>query len=226
MKSETISLSNDRLVGEWHHHKPATQLIIICHGFKDTSENPTLVAIANGLNKHGHDTFAFNFSKNTGGFDIKHQVQDIAKIVEHFNRYDQIVLLAASFGALTAAIATIQIPKVAKLITLNGFFGTGQLGDKHRKSYVKFRIAATALPKFRRILTYYKRELRPAEISVPTLVVHTQVDESVSIEQSRTFYEQLTATKHFITLKTANHGITAPADRDAVISKIDRWLAK
>src|SRR5580658_9397797 len=116
MQSETVKLANGALTGKWHHTESTKQLIVICHGYQGSSDDPALVAIARGLNKNGRNTFTFNFSKNTGGFDIEHQVKDIAKISRHFESYDEIVLLAASFAALTASIAAIQIPKVSKLI--------------------------------------------------------------------------------------------------------------
>jgi hypothetical protein len=92
--------------------------------------------MTSGLNKNGYNTFTFNFSENTGGIDIEHQVKDVAQIVEHFKEYKEIILLAGSFAALTAAIATIQIPRVKGLITLNGFFGESRLGREHRRNYM------------------------------------------------------------------------------------------
>lgn len=225
MRSEKIELSNKALIGEWRHKNSTERLIIICHGYQGTSKDPSLTAITEGLNKNGHDTFTFNFSENTGDLDIKHQVNDIAQIIEHFNTYHEIVLLAVSFAALPAAIATMQISSVTGLITLNGFFGTGRLGHEHRKNYIKFRLAALVVPKYKKILHFYKRQLKPNRIKVPVLVIHTQADEFVFIEQSRRFYEQLTSPKHFVTLETANHGVKSPRDRKLVVSEIHKWLS-
>src|ERR1700731_822911 len=122
MQSETVNLPHNKFTGEWHHAKSRQQLIVICHGYQGSSEDPTIIAITDGLNKKGHDTFTFNFSANTGGFDIEHQVSDVTQIVNHFKDYDELILLAGSFAALTAAIATIQLPRINRLITLNGFF--------------------------------------------------------------------------------------------------------
>lgn len=226
MQSETITLANNKLTGEWHHAGSRGQLIVICHGYQGSSEDPTIIAIANGLNKKGHDTFTFNFSENIGGFDVEHQVDDIAQAVSHFKEYEEIVLLAGSFAALTAAIATIKLPRVTRLITLNGFFGKGALGQEHRKTYRKFRLAALIVPKYRRIWRYIKCEFRPTYIKVPVLVIHSKADKYVFIKQSQGFYKKFTAPKQFVELESANHGIKSPADRQEVVLAIHRWLVK
>jgi uncharacterized protein len=226
MRSKAIELDDGRLVGEWRYDQPRKQLVVICHGFNDSRENPTIVALTRGLNKHGYSTFTFNFSENAGGFDVEHQVKDIAQIADYFQEYRQIILLAGSFAALPAAIATIKLPAIRGLITLNGFFGEDQLGKDHHRNYLKFRIAALVLPKYRRILRYFKRGLRPELITAPVLVVHSKVDAYVLIEQSRNFYAQLTSPRQFVELQTANHGLTSPTDRRTVVAEIAKWLAK
>jgi pimeloyl-ACP methyl ester carboxylesterase len=225
MRTKTVQLASNHLTGEWTHGNAYKRLVIFCHGFNSSTANPTIVAIVHGLNKKGHDTFMFNFSENTGGFDIEQQVTDIELVATHFKQYDEIILIGASFAALTTAIATRKIAAIKGLVTLNGFFGQGRLGGKHRKTYLKFRFAAIATPTYRKILRYYRRELRPGDITVPVLVVHSKVDSLVSIEQSRDFYKRLTAPKHFVELESADHGITDPADRQKVIAQIHRWLS-
>lgn len=226
MKFQKVSLPNSKLVGGWCHGSSRKRLIIICHGYQGSDEDPTIVAITSGLNKRGYDTFTFNFTENTGGFDIEHQVGDIKQIVDYFKEYDEIVLLAGSFAALTTAIATIQLSGIRRLITLNGFFGQSALGQEHRKTYRKFRIAAHIIPKYRKIRGYFKRELQPELIEVPVLVIHSKADKYVFIKQSRVFYQRLVCPKHFVELKNANHGLTAPADRQKVIREIDAWLSR
>jgi pimeloyl-ACP methyl ester carboxylesterase len=224
MQSEIVTLANDTLTGEWRHGASRKQLIIVCHGYQGSSEDPTIIAITDGLNKRERDTFTFNFSQNTGGFDIEHQVSDIKLLISYFKDYDELVLLAGSFAALPAAIAANKLANLNGLITLNGFFGQDDLGKEHRRAYIKFRIAALLFPKYREILSYFKRELQPAAIRVPALAIHSRADESVFIKQSQDFYQQLTSPKQFIELKDANHGITAQADRQRVVAEIDGWL--
>jgi alpha-beta hydrolase superfamily lysophospholipase len=224
MQSEIVKLRNEKLIGDWHHSDSAKQLVVICHGYKSSSANSTLVAITKDLNKYDYDTFTFNFSENLSGFDVEHQVKDITLIAEHFKNYDEIILLAYSFGALTAAIATIHIPIVKGLITLNGFFGQNSLGQKHYRNYVKFRAAALMFPKYTKIRKYYKKELRPDLIEVPVLVIHSKGDKTVFVEQSQSFYKKLTHAKQYLELPTADHDLALLEDRKKVISEINDWL--
>lgn len=223
MQNEIVQLLNGALSGEWHHAKHGKRLVIICHGFRSSSENPTLIAIAAGLNQAGIDTFRLDFSENTGGFDIAHQVQDIEAILIHFQNYEEFVLVGHSLAALTSAIASLSLP-IDRLVTLNGFFGEGDLGDSHRKAYVKFRLAASLLPKYKNIHKYYKKTLQPSRIKIPVLVIHSQADQSVAISQSENFYQQLTTDKHFVRLASANHGLTSSRDRQQVVAEIVNWL--
>lgn len=109
-------------------------------------------------------------------------------------------------------------------MTLNGFFGQDDLGRKHRKTYIKFQIAATIVPKYKKILEYFKQELRPELIRVPVLVVHSKADKYVFIKQSQDFFQQLVCPKRFIVLENATHGIASQTDRQRVVSEVDRWL--
>jgi alpha-beta hydrolase superfamily lysophospholipase len=225
MHTSNIQLMNGELVGKWRHAQSKDRLIIICHGYQGSNEDPTIVAIAEGLNRNGLDTFTFNFSKNRGGIDIEHQVTDISAIIEYFSSYDQIILLAGSFAASPATIAALHFSTIKGLMTLNGFFGTGELGHKHRRNYAIFRILALVSPKYRKILKYLRSELRPECITIPILVMHAAADEYVFKNQSQNFYAAIKSPKTFIELQTANHGVTSPEDRNEVIQEITDWLA-
>jgi alpha-beta hydrolase superfamily lysophospholipase len=226
MQSEIIRLANGDLIGEWHHAKAKRQLIVVCHGYQGSGDSLAIVALASGLNKDNRDTFTFNFSKNMGGFDIEHQVKDVAKIIEHFESYEEIVLLGISFAALTASVAAIQMSKVDRLITINGFFGSGRLGKEHRGTFRKFRLASMVTPRYRKIWKYYKEKLQPAKLAIPVLVIHSKVDVVVPIEQSRHFFEQVSSPKEFKTLQTATHGLSSGNDVATVVETITTWLKK
>lgn len=226
MHVSQVRLANGRITGELTQSKSTKLLFVLCHGYQDSRNNTTIVAVADMLNQNGYTTLTFNFSPNTGGIDIEQQVSDILYIVNHYkNNYAGIVLLAASFAALSASIATIKSPDIKGLITLSGFFGTGELGGRHRRIYLEFRAMALVSPTYRKIYHYFKRELRPARIKSPALVIHSQADTFVSIAQSQRFYAQLTGPKQFIILKHANHGITAPEDRQEVVQAIHDWVS-
>lgn len=223
MQSKNLTI-HDGLSGEWHYRQGKGRLIVLCHGYQSSQKDPTIVAIAKGLNNDGRDTFTFNFSENVGNFDIRHQVEDIADIAEYFKQYSEIVLLGGSFGALTAAIATLKVKKVQRLITLNGFFGEAALGPPFRDKFRKFRIASFVHPTYRRIWKYYRQALQPEAIAVPVLVIYSKVDALVFHEQSQHFYDRLTASKQFVELEHATHGVSSDSDRQVVLDHILSWL--
>jgi putative redox protein len=182
------------------------------------------VAITKGLNQKGRATFTFDFSKTESGIDVEKQVKDITHIVEHFKAYDEIILVGASFGALSTSIATVSVPRVKGLVTLGGFFGSIRLGREHRTTLLKFRVASLVIPRYKRIWKYFKHGFQPKRIAVPVLVIHSKADKTVYIAQSRHFFAKVEAPKQFVTLATADHNLTARKDTDTVIAEIDTWL--
>lgn len=225
MQVRKVRLAKGQITGELSEPKPGKLLFVLCHGYQDSRQNTTIVAIADMLNQKGYATLTFNFSPNTGGVDIEQQVGDILHIVNRYkDLYDGIILLAGSFAALAASIAAAKSSKIKGLVTMSGFFGTGELRGRHRRIYLEFRALALVHPKYRKIYRYFKRELRPELIKVPVLVIHSQADAFVSIAQPQRFYAQLTVPKQFVTLKHANHGISSDDDRREAVEAIQDWI--
>jgi pimeloyl-ACP methyl ester carboxylesterase len=224
MPSQKISIPKRKLKGELRSSKNHSILIILCHGYNSSANNPMLVILAEDLYSSGYSTFSFTFSKGINAVDIKSQVEDILEVIDHFESYKEIVLLGHSFAALSVSIAVNKTSKVVGIITLNGFFGRRKLGKKYKRGYIKFRAAALIVPTQRSILKYFKSELEPSSIKVPVLVIHSEADESVYIDQSNYFYKNLTTIKQFITIKNASHNLNDSKDRKLVSQKIVNWL--
>jgi alpha-beta hydrolase superfamily lysophospholipase len=219
-----IRLLGGTLTGELRQPKPSKRLLVICHGYQDSRRNPTIVAIANQLNQLGHATLTFTFSPSKGGTGVEQQVRDILCITEHFHTFKEVILIAISFGALSASIATVKSPSITGLITLNGFFGTNQLENTYRRKLMVFKALAFVHPTYRATARYIKTELQPGRITKPVLVIHAKADQTVFYVQSQEFYANLYGAKQFISLESANHGITNPADRKLTVRAIDAWL--
>lgn len=217
-----VTLDN-RVTGSLFVPTKANTLLVICHGYKSSSDHPTIRVITDVLGKKGNATYSFNFSGEQP-LDVESQVEDIRHIIKHFKKYKNIVLIAGSFGALSSAIAAKDLP-VQGLVTINGFFGSMPAG-KMRKSFIGFRLLATVNPRLKRIVQYIKRELQPQQITAPALVIHTKVDEVVPISQSRNFYKQLSGPKQFLELQKANHDLIRSEELPTVISEIAAWLKK
>lgn len=224
MRVSTVRLLRGTLVGELRQPKPSRQLIVICHGYQDSSANPTIIAITELVNQKGHSTFTFTFSPSKGGTDVEQQVADLAAITKYFKSFDEIVLLGSSFGAVSTSIAAALNPRISGLVTISGFFGRRQLGREHRRAFILFKTLGLIHPRYRRILQYVNRELQPERITVPTLVIHSKEDKLVFMAQSEWFFSRLNEPKQFFILESANHGITSDAGRRAIVNTIDAWL--
>lgn len=222
IRPQEVTVDN-RVTGSLFVPTKAKTLLVICHGYKSSSDHPTIRTLTEVLGKKGNATYSFNFSGNQP-LDIESQVEDIRHIVKHFKKYQNIVLVAGSFGVLSSAIAAKELP-IQGLVTINGYFGAMPIG-KMRKSYIGFRLLATMNPRYKRIAQYIKQELQPQKITIPTLVIHTKVDEVVPIAQSQNFFKQLGGPKQFIELQMANHDLVRTIELQTVIDGIITWLKK
>ena len=222
MHAETRTI-RDGLSGELCYTKPTSQLLVICHGYKSSSEHPALVAMADGLNVKGYATFMFNFS-GTNPLDLTQQTTDIGDISKYFaDDYSDITLLAGSFSALSAAIAA-RREDFARLITVNGFFGSAQLGRQFKPTFLAFKALTLASSRHRKIWDFYRHEYQPEQITIPTLVMHSAADTVVSAVQSKDFYERLGGPKRFVDLAPADHHLSTEAYTTRVVNEIDSWL--
>lgn len=224
MKTERVVIADSSIVGQLTVPTSAKRLIVVCHGYHSSKESPTLVAIARRLHTLGYATFAFDFSPTEDGIGIAQQTQDLEAIVEHFAGFKDIILLALSFSAISASIASTHTSRVSGLVTVGGFFGRAALGREYRRTYLLFRATTLVHPTSRALARYLKKELRPERITSPVLVIHSKVDKSVYISQSRWFYAKLTAPKQFVELETASHGLADDKDRKLVVDAIHAWL--
>ena len=216
----------EKIHGVLKRKKTGGPLIIVCHGYKSSKEHPANRAITDLLYSLGHTTFAFDFSDSAQGFAIDNQVNDILTVINFFKEEKDIILLAGSFGAFSAAIAVPQSSKIKGLITINGFFGTFQVGFGVLKIYLMMKILSFANSTYREILRYVQKNYQPQKIVVDTLVIHAKNDKTVFSSQSQTFFKQLTGRKNIYMLQKADHDLTQKATIQEIVTIIDEWLSK
>lgn len=223
----TLHLLGDTVHGSLYIPKNAAHVVIVCHGYKSSQRQRALATIAKNLYEQGFAVFTFDFPKVKNSADLEHQVTIIKQLTSHFAPdYTHISLLAASFGALAAAIAAAELPDLTSLITINGFFGSRHIGRKYFLTYLVFRALSSVSRPHRRIQHYYASHFLPARIRAATLVIHSTVDRVVSDTQSRRFFQQLTAQKQFQTLETASHSLAASRDVALVATHAGSWLER
>ena len=213
------------LHGELRQTQPTRQLLVICHGLNSSKDHPALKTIATSLYQKGHAVFTFNFTRDTLGLNVPQQVQDIQAVIAQFKEFDEIILLAGSFGALSACAVAASSPKIAGLVTLNGFFGSPHLGPDQRRRFRAFKMLALGPNRYRTIWRYVKTHVQPHAITVPVLVIHSAKDQVVYIEQSRRFFAALPGTKKFLELTKSDHDLSIGNETATVTDTIDRWVS-
>jgi alpha-beta hydrolase superfamily lysophospholipase len=201
----------------------STKLIIFCHGYRSSSKHPALLILSKGLHQKGHSTFAFDFS-GTDPMDMPGQVNNIQTVITYFQKeYAEIILLAGSFGALPAAIATAQTD-ISGLITINGFFGFMPLGRAYQSKYILFRLLTLIAPAQKKTWQYYRQAFDPEKITSPVLVMHAVNDTVVPIAQSKRFLRALRGPKKFVQLTHADHHLSATKYTDKVLEEVLTWF--
>ena len=223
---ELYNSKNEKITGVLREKNTSGPLLIVDHGFKSSKDHPATNAITDKLYEMGHSTFSFNFSKSAQGFNLKEQVSDIIDVIDSFKRYKKIMILAPSLGAVSAAVTATQSPKINGVITINGFFGSWQLGTVILKTYLLFRLTALLGGANKKNWKYFKIYFKPERIACDTLVIHSKRDEVVFIAQSENFFKQLTGKKTFYVLENADHNLTKDEYRQEVTEVIDKWLKK
>lgn len=213
------------LQGTLYKGRSSKSLLLVCHGYRSSRRHPALVAIVDGLNQKGYTTFTFNFSVGSE-LDLQRQADDIQDIVDHFEIYDEIILLAGSFGALVCTMAIRKPSRVKGLVTVNGFFGSAKLGRKYRQTYKTYKLFSLLSPRHRKLWHDYKTGFKPQDISIPVLAIHSKSDEVVSYEQSEDFIQKVTGPHELELLDEIDHHITSPKAVRKVVSLIDTWLKK
>ncbi|KAB5514201.1 hypothetical protein DKX38_028107 [Salix brachista] len=109
VEPQKVIISNkhgEKLVGLLHD-TGSNEIVILCHGFRSTKENDTMVNLANALGKEGTSSFRFDFSGNgesEGSFaygNYWREADDLHAVMEHFRGASRAIsaILGHSKGA-------------------------------------------------------------------------------------------------------------------------------
>jgi alpha/beta superfamily hydrolase len=204
------------------------QMIIICHGYASSKDEPTLKLVAGLLQQQGFSTCRFDFSgsgesEGNKSLSLKQQVKDLQAVISHFSKYKHIYLIGGSLGALPVCICS-SLNHIRGVITINGYFGGKIKLPKFRRSYYTLHILKWFVPRIRREFNYYKQMIRPDLIRKPMLMLVSPGDEVLDAQQSIRWYEMLTVTKKIAFLPQADHGVNRKTDAVLAVRTITRWI--
>lgn len=232
MKPERVIILNDKkekLVGYLYKNTSKT-IVIICHGVEPVLGFPGVTDVFETYHSIGVSVFPFDFtgygeSEGKKRVSLKQRVSDIGKVIDHFSQdYDEIILYGLSFGGISVAIAANTYKKVAKIITINGFFSFNP-----RKMYGNQSLAIGMYllthPESWSEISYWLTHFRGKGISVPTLVVYGEADTDVKPIQSLSFFNRLQGRKELVGVPGGDH-LLMNKEQWPLMHAIYEWLAE
>ncbi|GER51429.1 alpha/beta-Hydrolases superfamily protein [Striga asiatica] len=101
MQQKITILNNrgEKLVGVLHE-SGSSKIVVLCHGFRSSKENNTLVNLTAALENEGISVFRFDFSGNgesEGSFmygNYSSEVEDLRAVIEYFKKVNRLTVAA------------------------------------------------------------------------------------------------------------------------------------
>ncbi len=216
---------NLKINGDLHINKKSNTLIILCHGYQDSKDEPVIKRIAELLGNN-FNVFRFNFTDKEKPF-LPTEKQNISTIVSYFsNSYKEIVLFGASLGGLSVLLNMNNNLRVNKLIFINPFvYFLKNVAWRFRKILISMLIFYPFVKVIRENLNFYFQTLKPALITIPTLLIVASKDKIVDSIHGKTLYNQLgSKQKKLILDENIDHGLSKEIYIKCVTDYIVDWL--
>ena len=178
----------------------------MCLGYKDSKSNTINVSLAQLLSENKYNIFLFDFSNEIKEEDVIKKVEELRSVVEYFSKDNKVILIGFSMGALVSAILSKNTTKVAKLITVNGFFGFPLLKWSVFKIYLGLVLSSIYDLSDRNIFKYILKNLDFKDINIPVVCISSKEDKIVSSKQSELFFKSVgTRDKKIVSLNNITH---------------------
>ena len=220
-------------------------VIILCHGFSTSKDGRTYLNLERIFNDSGLVTFRFDFfghGESGGQFEditISEAVDDVLSAVGYVKQagYRKIGLVGSSFGGIASIIAasrTKDLYVLALKSPVSNYMGM-LISRDHNKNIEEWkesgfidvfgaegqslRLNYSFFEDAQRIRGYEAAE----KITIPTLIVHGDRDETVPIEQSLKT-SQLIKNCRLEIIEGADHIYSQPEDFEKMISLISEFI--
>lgn len=220
-------------------------IIIFCHGFSTSKNSHTYVKLQKILSRHQISTFRFDFfghGESDGKFEditISKAVDDVLSAIRFLKKigYPKIGLVGSSFGGIASIMAaskTNDLFILALKSPVSNYeekeYATKskeeleEWKNKGYKYYVsgdgrKLKLNYTFFEDFKDNNGYEAAK----KIQIPTLIVHGDKDESVSIEQSKKTVSLIENCKLEI-IEGADHRYSKPEDFEKMMDLISKFI--
>lgn len=215
-----------KIHGVLHQNNKSDTLVLLCHGFGDSKDTHGIKRLAE-LIEPSVNIFRFTFTDSET--NIKIEAENIHAIVSYFKtKYMHIIVMGISLGGLSSLLGTISGKNIDKLILLNPFVYLHMwVTWKYRKTLLLSILLAPILKRLRDTLIFYRTNLKPQDLLIPTLLIVSIHDEIVSPSHGKTLFGQIGALdKKLILDDEIDHGLSKEEYLKKVAGYIINWTSK
>ncbi|XP_052199045.1 uncharacterized protein LOC127806083 isoform X2 [Diospyros lotus] len=238
MQQQRVVIPNkhgEKLVGTLHE-TGSKEIVILCHGFRSTKEDTTMVNLTSALEKEGITAFRFDFSGNgdsEGSFQYGHylrEAEDLRAVVEHFNGASRVTsaILGHSKGGNVVLLYASKYHDITTVVNVSGRYNLkrgieermgkdffervtkdGYFDVKSKTGEVVYRVTEESL--MDRLNTNMHEACLQIDKNCRVLTVHGSADEIIPVEDALAFAEIIPNHKLHI-VDGANHCYTSHQD--------------
>ncbi|XP_021715104.1 uncharacterized protein LOC110683064 [Chenopodium quinoa] len=235
-KMVVVNDQSEKLVGLLHD-TGSKDVVVVCHGFKSSKEQETMVDICGALEKEGISAYRFDFSGNgdsDGAFAYGNYVkeaEDIRAVVKHFHGANRIVsaILGHSKGGNVVLLYASKYHDVRTVVNLSGRYDlkkgiAERLGEDfmeriEKKGFIdveckktgKFLFRVTKENTMDRLNTDMQEAALRIDKNCRVLTVHGSADKTTPVEDAYEFSKIIPNHKLHI-IEGANHPFSEHQD--------------
>ena len=236
-------------------HKNSDKIVVFIHGFMGSpSQGSDLMDLAyeKGISAvslllPGHGKTGFDFARTT----LRSWEEYLDKQLLRFTSYKQVYLIGHSIGGLLAVNASLkfdvsglvlissplklnilQASSISKRIKLLFNRVDPEIRQAYRESHSIDKSYILSMPFWLRVLYQPFKLMKKTEqnlpmIRVPTLVIHSESDETASFKSSAMFDKLLLESDHeIICLKESWHTYFTKAEKEIIYARISGFISR
>ncbi|PON84411.1 Alpha/beta hydrolase fold [Trema orientale] len=201
----------EKLIGLLHE-TGSVQIVILCHGFRSSKEETTMVNLAFALEKEGISSFRFDFAGNgesEGTFQYGHfgkEVDDIRSVIEHFSGANRVIsgILGHSKGGDVVLLYASRYHDIRTVVNVSGRYDlkegiverfgedvmhrlkeSGYVEVKDKNGSISYRVTEESM--IDRLNTDMHAECLQIDKECRVLTIHGSADEIIPVEDASKF---------------------------------------
>lgn len=221
------------------------QYAIFAHCFSCHSNYKAIGNITRKLTEAGFGVLKFDFTglgQSEGEFAESHfsaNISDLLAVNQYMinNNITPSLLVVHSLGGAAVIAAASQLENIKAVATINAPSNvehvtrhfTHQFNESSEKGAVEINIGGRPSKINQEFVDDFSKTDLPAitkHLRKPILIMHSPIDTTVSIDEAQKIYLSARHPKSFISLDSADHLLTDPADSSYVGTMIGAWAKR